>query len=347
MSQTKPTILSTLRVMQTTWTWRFLTATFPRLPKSVPVFSITDKVPCVSQLSQHRVILIYACTPIILQQALMSITGSETFNTSFEFILYFYTYQLSARHQGYTFRKLALQVGYFDGDKHQRDNFNASGKSSGKIICSLARTAIARTGMPILLSFQPNQSPVEVLGNLTWWIWAVLNITFYSVTLDFWYYLVHRAALEVPYLWKFHRAHHTTKHPNMRLTAYTDTEQEIWDMLGAPILAYATLRALNIPFDFFMLLVCLHYIVYTEVSGHSGLRILMFPPLTFSLLLSYFDAKLSIEDHDLHHRYGWRVAKNYGKQTRVWNRVFGTCSERLESNALNINYENRIKIPFC
>jgi len=118
-------------------------------------------------------------------------------------------------------------------------------------------------------------------------------------------------------------------------------------MVGAPILAYATLRVLNIPFDFFMLCICLYYIVYTEVSGHSGLRLLMFPPLTLSPLLAHFDAELSIEDHDLHHRHGWRVSRNYGKQTRVWDRLFGTCSERLESNALNIDYENMIYIPFC
>ncbi|KAK2123599.1 hypothetical protein NOF04DRAFT_1349186 [Fusarium oxysporum II5] len=250
----------------TTWIWRFFTATYPCLPKSVPVFSKTDKVPCVSQLSQHRIILIYAFTPIIVQQI--------------AFLHYFYTYQLSARHQGYTVRKLGLQVGYFDGDKHERDN-----------------------------------SPVEVFGSLSWWIWGFLNITLYSVTLDLWYYLVHRAA------------------------------REVWDMVGAPVLAYTTLRYLNIPFDFFMLWICLHYIVYTGISSHSGLRILMFP-LTLSPLLSYFNAELSIEDHDLYHRYCWRIAKNYGKQTRLWDRVFGTCSVRLESNASNIDYKNRIEVPF-
>jgi sterol desaturase/sphingolipid hydroxylase (fatty acid hydroxylase superfamily) len=116
-------------------------------------------------------------------------------------------------------------------------------------------------------------------------------------------------------------------------------------MVGAPILAYTTLRYLNIPFDFFMLWICLHYIVYAGISGHSGLRILMFP-LTLSPLLSYFNAELSIEDHDLYHRYCWRITKNYGKQTRLWDRVFGTCSVRLESNASNIDYKNRIEVPF-
>ncbi|EMT67610.1 hypothetical protein FOC4_g10005713 [Fusarium odoratissimum] len=186
--------------LRTTWIWRFFTATYPCLPKSVPVFSKTDKVPCVSQLSQHRIILIYAFTPIIVQQVLMSLHISRTFNI-------------------------------------------------------------------------------------------------------------------------------------------------VWDMVGAPVLAYTTLRYLNIPFDFFMLWICLHYIVYTGISSHSGLRILMFP-LTLSPLLSYFNAELSIEDHDLYHRYCWRIAKNYGKQTRLWDRVFGTCSVRLESNASNIDYKNRIEVPF-
>lgn len=142
--------------LRTTWIWRFFTATYPCLPKSVPVFSKTDKVPCVSQLSQHRIILIYAFTPIIVQQVLMSRHRSRTFNIGFAFLHYFYTYQPSARHQGYTVRKLGLQVGYFDGDKHERDNFNTSDKSSRKLIWSLARTAIVRVGMPIMLAFQPN-----------------------------------------------------------------------------------------------------------------------------------------------------------------------------------------------
>lgn len=70
---------------------------------------------------------------------------------------------------------------------------------------------------------------------------------------DFWYYLIYRAAHGIPFLWRFHRTHHTTKHLSIRLTAYEDMEQEVWDMVGPLTLAYATLRTSNIPFDFFML----------------------------------------------------------------------------------------------
>lgn len=37
-----------------------------------------------------------------------------------------------------------------------------------------------------------------------------------------------------------------------------------------------------------------------------------------------FDMELVIEDHDLHYRNGWRRSHNYGKQTRLWDRLFGT-----------------------
>jgi len=36
---------------------------------------------------------------------------------------------------------------------------------------------------------------------------------------------------------------------------------------------------------------------------------------------------------------------NYGKQTRVWDRIFGTCADRIESVADNIDWENKATWP--
>ena len=58
-----------------------------------------------------------------------------------------------------------------------------------------------------------------------------------------------------------------------------------------------------------------------------------------------FDAELVIEDHDLHHRKGWRKSFNYGKQTRIWDRVFGTCTNRIEAVPSNIDYGNTVIMP--
>jgi sterol desaturase/sphingolipid hydroxylase (fatty acid hydroxylase superfamily) len=62
-------------------------------------------------------------------------------------------------------------------------------------------------------------------------------------------------------------------------------------------------------------------------------------------LLEIFDANIVVEDHDLHHRKGWRKSHNYGKQTRLWDRIFGTCIDRIESKAENVDYINKGDMP--
>lgn len=41
-----------------------------------------------------------------------------------------------------------------------------------------------------------------------------------------------------------------------------------------------------------------------------------------SHFLRPFGMELAVEDHDLHHRFG-RSGTNFGKQTRVWDKIFG------------------------
>ena len=62
-------------------------------------------------------------------------------------------------------------------------------------------------------------------------------------------------------------------------------------------------------------------------------------------LMRWFDAELVIEDHDMHHRRGWKNSFNYGKQTRIWDRVFGTCAPRIESVKENVDYSHPVVFP--
>lgn len=64
------------------------------------------------------------------------------------------------------------------------------------------------------------------------------------------------------------------------------------------------------------------------MMGHAGIRAYWGHPLLFWLKI--FDADGIIEDHDLHHRMG-KSGKNYGKQSRLWDRIFGTVGERIET----------------
>jgi sterol desaturase/sphingolipid hydroxylase (fatty acid hydroxylase superfamily) len=52
---------------------------------------------------------------------------------------------------------------------------------------------------------------------------------------------------------------------------------------------------------------------------------------------------LIIEDHDLHHRKGYRKSSNYGKQTMLWDRLFGTKTPRLESE--NVDFDLEVHMP--
>jgi sterol desaturase/sphingolipid hydroxylase (fatty acid hydroxylase superfamily) len=146
-------------------------------------------------------------------------------------------------------------------------------------------------------------------------------------------------------LWKFHRTHRLTKHPNPLLAAYADHEQEFFDMTVIPFLTYVSLKAMGLLMGFYDWWVCHQYIASTEVFGHIGLRIHLTAPSTLSWLLQILNAEIVIEDHDLHHRKGWRKSHNYGKQTRLWDRIFGTCRDRIESVDSNIDYVNNTHKP--
>lgn len=70
-------------------------------------------------------------------------------------------------------------------------------------------------------------------------------------------------------------------------------------------------------------------LMYVEGMGHTGIRAFWTHPCCGEFL-QLFGMDLSIEDHDLHHRNG-RSGQNYGKQTRIFDRIFNTIDERIES----------------
>lgn len=98
---------------------------------------------------------------------------------------------------------------------------------------------------------------------------------------------------------------------------------------------------MGFPMGFYDWWICHQYIVFTELFGHSGVRVFTTPPSTNSLFLRLFKAELATEDHDLHHRKGYRKSMNYGKQTLLWDRAFGTAGNRIEMAEHLIDYKNQ------
>ncbi|KAI3476537.1 hypothetical protein L1887_61869 [Cichorium endivia] len=67
-----------------------------------------------------------------------------------------------------------------------------------------------------------------------------------------------------------------------------------------------------------------------ELMGHSGIRCAGTSPAFDCLPLAKLDMDIVIEDHDLHHSNGWKKSGNYGKQTRIFDKLFGTVMPRVE-----------------
>ncbi|KAJ5890893.1 uncharacterized protein N7473_007121 [Penicillium subrubescens] len=306
------------------------------LDQDVPVHDKAEKVPYAPEMQFHRWVLTHAFMPLALHQLYINYFGQPP--AWVVFIFYSLCLEFNAVHEVRVLRRLGHKIGFFDGDKHPRDGVPDVGV--GKTVQTVLSVIIFRPMVTVFLAYRGDESPASIR-----WGWLIFETGMYALTLDFWYYIFHRSAHESEHLWKFHRTHHLTKHPNPLLTAYADKVQEFIDVIGTPVITYGTMKLMGFPMGFYEWWVCQQYVVFTEVLGHSGLRMIATAVNPWTSLLKMFDMELLLEDHDLHHRKGWKNSHNYGKQTRVWDRLFRTSIPRVEGHAENIDYVNTVEIP--
>ena len=315
----------------------------PVLPdKPVPVFSKTDKMPYMPQWTQHLFILVFAAIPLLVHEAYVYATGRPLGKFA-AFNLYNLAYILTAVREVRMLRKLVHKHGCLDGDVHARDGIPDF--AAGKIIGEMHKTAGFRIAMAVWMTYNPSTSPLQAMSDPAWWVFTLAKLSLYGVTLDFFFYTYHRACHEVPGLWKYHRTHHLTKHPTAVMSAFADDEQEILEMIVVPLLTFVSLWAVGLRLGFYDWWLCFEYVTYSEIFGHSGLRVHAWTPSPITSLLKLCGAELALEDHDLHHRKGWKKSFNYGKQTRVWDRLFGTCTDRIEAQEHNVDYSKQAGMP--
>lgn len=300
--------------------------------KEVPVHQKTDKVPHAPEFQFHRWVLLRAFVPMAIHEAYIRYFH-HNFPSWAAFLFYHIALQMNAIRMLHIVSQAGHKYGYFDGDKHERDGIPDVAVT--KTLASLFSVIFLRPLFMVYLTYDIKQCPSTI--NWTCLPW---EIGIYAIILDFWFYWYHRLMHSTDSLWRFHRTHHLTKHPTALLSSYSDHEQEFCDMVAIPCLAYGTMKLMGFPMGFYEWWVIMEYIVFTELIGHTGLRleITTLSPLTF--LLKMFDVELAVEDHDLHHRKGWKKSYNYGKQTRIWDRIFGTSHPRIEGCADNVDYEN-------
>jgi len=144
------------------------------------------------------------------------------------------------------------------------------------------------------------------------WEFALL-----MVTADFCLYWAHRAAHEVPLLWRFHQVHHVIGTPTAVATAYIHNV-DAFVHAGPPMTICA-------------LLTCPHPVTYTiyiayhlanAAHNHSGLDAWFLNLFTGKLL----PLRTGNGHHDAHHRFAnyGPHATNYGDTFVVWDWLFGS-----------------------
>lgn len=307
------------------------------LDKDVPIHPKEEKVPWMSEWYTQRWVLVHAFIPLAIHHVYTAYTG-HNLSAIAAFVFYSIAFKAIAIHEIHVLRRLGHVLGFLDGDQHERDGVPDVGVQ--KVAHSLMSTSTFRPMFTVFLSYRSTHAP-----NTMNWAWLPLEAGLYGIILDFWFYWYHRLMHEKEGLWKFHRTHHLTKHPNPLLTLYADTEQEFFDIAGIPLLTYFSMKLMGMPMGFYEWWICHQYVVFAELAGHSGLRLHTIPPNTLSWALRLFNSELIIEDHDLHHRRGWKKSYNYGKQTRLWDRIFGTCGPRYECYQENVDLDNSVAMP--
>ncbi|PWN96089.1 hypothetical protein FA09DRAFT_335115 [Tilletiopsis washingtonensis] len=299
-----------------TWTW------YPPDSKPAPVHEKTAPVPAYPPMEQHKWIAPRALAPIYLHRVLFEFGVRMPWYAAF--VYYSLAFLAFGDSMFKMLRRMGKKYGFFDGAV-PRDGI--PDVYTNKVAWSLVGVLFLRPLVATMWVYDANAPPGVSL-------WAPLQVSLFLVVLDYWFYIYHRSMHECKPLWFIHRLHHTTKHPNAMLGAFADNIQEWGDILLIPVLTWMV-----VPLDFHTWYLTTCYQAYTEAAGHSGIRLYWLVPATSWLRI--FDAELAMEDHDLHHRLGnGRRSFNYGKQTRLWDKIFGTSRSRIESFEENIDFVN-------
>jgi sterol desaturase/sphingolipid hydroxylase (fatty acid hydroxylase superfamily) len=253
------------------------------------------------------------------------------------FIFYGICFTVIGAHEVFILNRLGYIYGYFDGKRHVRDSVARIG--GARAIAALLLASTLRPMLIVWLRYDHRTSPASMS-----WMWLPVEIGLYALVLDFWFYCYHRIMHETS-LWAYHKTHHFAKHPCTLLSLHTGIMEWIYETAGLPTATLLSLKCMGLPMGFYEFWVCELYVLWFELGAHSGIRINASPPTPLFWLLKLFNVDNSIEDHDLHHRAGWKLSYNYGKQSRLWDRLFGTSRARIESVPDNIDYSNPASFP--
>ena len=294
---------------------------------SKKVYELKEKnpnKPPVHSVWKERLWLLFVIPPALIIQALWyhfvpETSYYHTWHPAFAFVFYLlafvvFTLQLVGRCHYYM-----KYYGTFDEDKRPRDH--VPDKLIPRLVISVIMYFIVRTTIGIVLGGYNRYEPPALGRTISWFV--LVKVSLWLIALDMFFYTYHRIVHIVPFLWKIHSLHHCTKHPTPLQSILAGDIQDVIEIVIIPILS-----TLVVPLTSHEFWIAQCVLIYMEAGGHSGIRAYWPHVLLYEVLVP-FGMELCIEDHDLHHRYG-KSGMNYGKQTRIFDRIFGTCSDRIE-----------------
>ncbi|KAK4049227.1 hypothetical protein OIO90_005516 [Microbotryomycetes sp. JL221] len=277
-------------------------------------------VPYHSAWKENLFIWPRAAAPLVIQYIAHQLTGSN-WSAWAAYPFYVVSYMAFALTVMARLNSYCVKYGTMNEKNIGRDR--TPDHSVGQLAFGVTSYMFLRTGMDFYMHYDKNVTPLTDIS----WTYP-LRLMAWQIAFDYFFYCYHRSSHEVDALWWIHQKHHTTKQPTAILAILADDFQESLEIFFIPLMA-----SLLVPMSFSEMWLTLQVTIYVEMLGHSGVRAYWAHP-TLNSVLALFDAELIVEDHDLHHRYG-KSGRNYGKQTRIWDRIFGTTGERIECYGMN------------
>ena len=306
----------------------------------IPVSTKETKVPYAEQFSVQLWIVVHAFFPIALEIA-YKLTWCGSLSALSTWVLYSAALVVIILREFHEIHRLVHIYGFMNGDAGKRNRVDRS--LTGHVAISLFKITAARVGMTVYLTYMPAMH--HKLLSAKWWIQLSFLVSVYCVLLDFFFYWYHRLLHCLPWLQRYHRAHHTVIYPTAMLSAFADAEQQFFEFAVLPLMTFYAMRWLGLHLDFYQWWTCQVYVIFSEIWGHSGLRVHFSPPMPFIHVLFALGLEGAAEDHDIHHRFAFRrPGGNFSKQTRIWDRLFGTDWPRVETATANIDFDDRVRL---
>jgi sterol desaturase/sphingolipid hydroxylase (fatty acid hydroxylase superfamily) len=156
----------------------------------------------------------------------------------------------------------------------------------------------------------------------------LLKLTAGLLLFDMWMYIWHRMNHEIPFLWRFHKAHHSDTsmdsttgirfHP-IEVVLSTGARLPIYILLGINPFIIATYESAM------AIIVIFH---------HSNINLNKGVDYVLSLIIP------TPQMHRIHHSSFYKETNsNYGTLLSVWDRVFGTYNNRQDTENIEIGLE--------